>query len=197
MELTNQKALDVLLKKPVFLASEARAMGIHPSRLSYYVKTNLVERIAHGVYRGVESTIEADFKWEDLIIVAQSVPNGVVCLVTALSIYNLTDEVPRKHWLAIPHATTAPERDNTRFIRMRDIVTGKVNYKLGKEVVCIFNQERTIVDAFRYLSKEIAIKALKEAIKPGRKIKFDMKKFQRYAKQFHLNLTPYILAITT
>lgn len=197
MELNNQKALSVLLKKPVFLASEAREMGIHPSRLSYYVKTNRIERIARGVYRGIDSTINADFQWEDLILVANSVPNGVVCLISALAIYNLTDEIPRVHWIAIPHATTAPIRQHTRFIRTRDIETGKISYKLGEETIFIFNQERTIIDAFRYLSKEIAIKALKEAIKPKRGSSFDMRKFQKYAKQFHLNLTPYILAVTT
>jgi hypothetical protein len=50
--------------------------------------------------------------------------------------------------------------------------------------VNIFDRERTIVDAFRYLSKEIAIKALKMAVKNLSDKKLDIKKLQRYAKQF-------------
>ena len=38
MKHTYQDRLNSLLKKPAFLASEAREMGIHPSKLSYYVK---------------------------------------------------------------------------------------------------------------------------------------------------------------
>jgi predicted transcriptional regulator of viral defense system len=196
MKLMNEKSLNLLLKKPIFFAADARALGIHPSRLSYYVKKKLIERIGRGVYRGAQAVVDADFQWEDLIVISKSVPNGVVCLVSALVVYELTDEMPRMHWIAVPHATTAPKREHTRFIRMRDIRTGKKRFKLGNETISIFDQERTIIDAFRYLSKEVAIKALKEAVK-SKQIKFDMNKFQRYAKKFNLDLDPYIITVTT
>jgi predicted transcriptional regulator of viral defense system len=197
MKHTYQDRLNGLLKKPVFLASEAREMGIHPSKLSYYVKKDYLERIGRGVYRGTHIESPIDLQWEELVTLAKSVPKSVVCLVSALAIYELTDEIPRVCWLAIPHATTAPKRDHTRFIRMRDMMTGKTEYRLEEEKIAIFNQERTVVDAFRYLSKEIAIKALKEAVKPKRQIKFDIKKFTDYAKQFRMNLAPYILMVTS
>ncbi|WP_242602418.1 type IV toxin-antitoxin system AbiEi family antitoxin domain-containing protein [Legionella rowbothamii] len=164
MKLNNEITLKDLFARPVFYAAEAREAGIHPSRLSYYVKTNRIERISHGVYRGVESSMDADFKCEDLIIIAKSIPQGVVCLVSALALYELTEEMPREHWIAVPHFTTAPRRDHTRIVRMRDIETGKTLYPIGQETVVIFDRERTIIDAFRYLSKEIAIKALKAAV---------------------------------
>ncbi len=197
MKLTNEHILKDLFARPVFHADEARTAGIHPSRLSYYVKTNRIERIGHGVYRGIESSIDADFKWEDLIIIAKSIPQGVVCLVSALALYELTDEMPREHWMAVPHSTTAPKRENTRIVRMRDINTGKTIYRIGQETVIIFDRERTIVDAFRYLSKEIAIKALKAAVSGRSQKKLDIKKLQHYAKQFGYNLDPYILTVTT
>lgn len=197
MALRNEKQLKKLLAQPLFSAAEARKLGIHPSCLSYYAKINLIERISRGVYRGIESQVKADFQWEDLILISKSIPTGIVCLISALAIYDLTDEMPRQHWIAIPHATTAPKRHNTRFIRMRDMSTGKIRYTLGKETIHIFNQERTIVDAFRYLSKEVAIKALKEASKSGRENKLNFKKLQKYAKVFQIDLSPYILMVTT
>lgn len=197
MKLTNEHTLKDLFARPVFQADEARAAGIHPSRLSYYVKTNRIERIGHGVYRGVESCVDADFKWEDLIIIAKSIPQGIVCLISALALYELTDEIPREYWIAVPHSTTAPKRENTRIVRMRDMNIGKTTHRIGQESVIIFDRERTIVDAFRYLSKEIAIKALKAAVRGHSKTKLDIKKLQHYAKQFGYNLDPYILAVTT
>lgn len=197
MSYKDHHVLQKLLEKPLFYASEARKLGIHPSRLSYYVKINLIERIARGVYRGVNSTVKTDFQWEDLVITANSVPDGVVCLISALAIYELTDEIPRKHWIAIPHATTAPKRKHVRFIRMRDVTLGMSRLKLGQETITIFDIERTVVDAFRYLSREIAIKALKEAVKAKKDKKFDLVKFQRYANRFKLDLKPYILMVST
>lgn len=197
MKLHNEITLRDLFARPVFNAAEARKAGIHPSRLSYYVKTDRIERIGHGVYRGVESSVDADFQWEDLIIIAKSISQGIVCLVSALALYELTDEMPREHWIAVPHSTTAPKRNHTRIVRMRDMETGKTMYKIGRETIVIFDRERTIIDAFRYLSKEIAIKALKAAVSGRTLQKLDIKKLQQYARQFGLNLDPYILTVTT
>jgi predicted transcriptional regulator of viral defense system len=197
MKLNNEMTLKELFARPVFHAAEARGAGIHPSRLSYYVKTNRIERIGHGVYRGVESSIDADFIWDDLIIIAKSIPQGIICLISALALYEMTDEVPREHWIAVSHSTTAPKRDHTRIVRMRDMETGKTVHRIGRETVAIFDIERTIIDAFRYLSKEIAIKALKAAASGKASKKLDFKKLQQYARQFGLNLDPYILAVTT
>ncbi len=197
MKLINERTLKELFERPVFSAAEAREAGIHPSRISYYVKTNRIERIGHGVYRGIESSVDTDFQWEGLVIIAKSIPQGAVCLISALALYELTDEIPREHWIAVPHSTTAPKRENTRIVRMRDMNTGKTVHTIGQETVIIFDRERTIVDAFRYLSKEIAIKALKLAVSGRSGKKLDIKRLQQYAKQFSLNLDPYILTVTT
>ena len=197
MKLRDDVTLKDLFKKPVFYAAEARKAGIHPSRLSYYVKTHRIERIGHGVYRGIESSLNVDFQWEDLIVIVKSIPQGVVCLISALALYELTDEMPREHWIAVSHSTTAPKRESTRIVRMRDMNIGKTTLTIGQEIINIFDRERTIVDAFRYLSKEIAIKALKMAVSGRSQKKLDIKKLQQYAKQFRLNLDPYILTVTT
>ena len=138
-----------------------------------------------------------NFKWEDLFITARSVPNGVVCLISALDIYDMTDEIPRAHWIAIPHATTVPKRPKTRFIRTRNINLGRTEIKIGDEKIPIFDPERTIVDSFRYLSIEVAIKALKAGLKGCEKNKLNLRKLQTYARKRKVNLTPYILTATT
>ena len=186
-----------LFKKPLFHASEARDVGVHPGRLSYYIKQGLIEKIGRGVYRNPSIEPDVDFKWEDLFITIKSIPNGVVCLISALDIYDMTDEILRAHWIAIPHATTAPKRPGTRFIRTRDIELGRTEIKIGSEKIPIFNPERTIVDSFRYLSIEVAIKALKAGLRGDSGNKLDLRKLQAYAKKRKVNLTPYVLTATT
>ena len=193
--LTELKKLDSLLEKPMFRASEAHQLGVSSSLLAYYVNQGLLERIARGIYRKPDSTPNVDFIWEDLVITAHSIENGVICLTSALSIYELTDEIPRQHWIAIPNATTVPKRKNLKAIRMRDTKTGVTTINLGGEKIKIFSIERTLVDAFRFLSKEVAIKALKQALNGPKKI--DIQKIQTYAKKLRINIDPYLITATT
>ena len=197
MKQLENKNIKKLLKKPLFHAEEARTLGVHPGLLSYYIKQGLIEKIGRGVYRNPSVEPDIDFKWEDLFITVKSIPNGVVCLISALDIYDMTDEIPREHWIAIPHATTAPKRSKTRFIRTRDIELGKTEIKIGSEKIPIFNPERTIIDSFRYLDIEVAIKALKAGLKGSSGKKLNLRKLQSYARKRKVNLTPYILTATT
>lgn len=60
----------------------------------------------------------------------------------------------------------------------------------------IFDRERTIVDSFRLLSRETAIKALKAAITQGGKNRLNLIKLEAYAKQLRFDITPYLLSVT-
>lgn len=193
--MTEFKKLEPLLERPLFRASDAKELGVSSSLLAYYVKQGLIERVARGVYRKPGATPNVDFMWEDLVVTANSISNGVVCLVSALSVYELTDEIPRRHWIAIPNATTAPKRKNIKAVRMRDIDTDVTTVSLGGESIKIFTKERTLVDAFRFLSKEVAIKALRQATNGDKKI--NLKKLQSLAKKLRVDIDPYLVTVTT
>ena len=137
-----------------------------------------------------------DFEWEDLVLTALSIPNGVICLISALCYYGLTDEIMREFWIAVPHSTTAPKRDNAHIIRMRNISLGQIVIKIGNQQLKIFNRERAIVDAFRYLDKEIALKALQSYLQKNKETRPDIDKLLRYAKKLRVDLTSYISAFT-
>ena len=83
------------------------------------------------------------------------------------------------------------------FVRFRNMSPGKTTLKLRGAEIQIFNRERTIVDSFRHLSVETAIKSLKEGLKGRGNRKVSIRKLQQYAKKRHVNLTPYILTLTT
>lgn len=136
------------------------------------------------------------FEWEDLAAAVQSIPKGIVCLISALSLYELTDENPRQFWIAIPHETLAPRRPHVKIVRMRNTKIGSSTYMLGEAKIRIFDRERTIIDAFRYLSKEIAIKALKRYLSGGG-AKPDLQKLMAYSKTLRTPVREYVEAITT
>lgn len=190
-------ALEVLSKKPYFKAVEARALGIPARMLAYFCEQGILERIGRGIYKSVDADTGLDLDVEGLALTAMSIPHGVICLVSALCIYELTDEMMREYWIAIPNDDKSPKRSHTRIIRMRNMSLGQTSMKIGKHELKIFDRERTIVDAFRYLSHEVAIKALQEYLKPIKDRKPDLDKLATYAKTLRVKITPYILALTT
>lgn len=184
-------------KKAVFTAVEARKAGIPSRMLSHFCKQGIIERISRGVYMGTQANMDIEFQWEDLARVALSVPRGVICLISALCYYDLTDQIMREFWIAVPHASKSPQRPKTRIVRMRNIELGQTEIQIGEQSLKIFDRERTVVDAFRYLSQEIAIKALQAYLRPTKVYKPDLNKLMTYAKQLRVDIHPYIMTLTT
>lgn len=188
--------LKPLLNKPAFTTAEALELNIPSNALAYFEKSGVIERVAKGIYRDPNYESEAEITQEDLALTAYTTKNAVICLISALNFYNMTDQIPREHWLAIPHSQRAPARHLVRAVRMRNMELGRTTVKIGEYELAIFDRERCIVDAFRYLSPEIAIKSL-QAYLQSKEHKPNLTKLQEYAKKLRVNLKPYILSLTT
>lgn len=189
--------LQIFIETPVFTAAEARSAGIPSRMLAHFCKKGLIERVTRGVYKGSQAKTEIDFQWEDLALMAMGIPNGVICLLSALCYYGLTDQIMRQFWIAIPHASKRPQRPKTRIIRMRNIELGQTEIQLGTARLKIFDKERTVVDSFRYLNKEIAIKALQAYLRQTGSAKPNLNKLLKYAKTLRVDIHAFIMALTT
>ena len=189
--------LKPLLNKPYFTSREAAKLGVTASLLGYYVRVGKLKRVRRGVYQKINFQGSVDFLWEDLIEIVFSIPKGVVCLLSALAIYRLTDEIPRKHWIAIPNSTSSKRTSYIRTVRLRNMRLGKTFVKIKDVTLPIFDKERCIVDSFKHLSLETALKALKAALRLPPSEGVDLIKLQDYAKQLRVDISPYLLAITT
>lgn len=185
-----------LLLLPSFTGKDAKAHGIDPHVLPYYVKTGVLERVARGVYRNPSVVTDAPFEIQDLLETAQSIPEGTICGVSALNYYGLTLEIPRRFWIAVPHAIGTPRRPKTRILRMRNLSLGRVPLKIDQYQTFIFDRERCVVDAFRYLSIESAIHSLKEYLKATKDHKPDIAKIGKYARALRVDISPYLVALT-
>ncbi len=190
------KQLEQFTNIPFFKVVDAEKRGVPRQALAYLVKKGILERIYPGTYRFSQYEPEVEFQWENLALVAGSISEGVICLISALCYYGLTDQIMRQVWIAVPHESYPPKRPNTRVVRMRNVMLGKIEIALGEYKVQIFDRERSVVDAFRYLGKEIAIKAMQRYFQ-STEYKADPKKLGTYAKILRVNITPYILSYTT
>ena len=82
-----------LLNQPSFTSKEAQGCGVNAATLAHYVKSGELIRIGHGTYRKAAHDVVDDFRWEDLVEAVQKT-KGTVCLISALSLYEMTEEIP-------------------------------------------------------------------------------------------------------
>lgn len=197
MKKTALEKIEPLLQAPAFTSKEAKELGVSAALLSYYAKIGAIEKVGRGVYRGNQAKTVDDFRIEDLANSLLCVKNGVICLVSALVIYDLTEETPRQHWIAIPHQTRHRGNSSLKIIRLRNIELGKTFYKINGIKLPIFDRERTIIDAFRYLSTETALKSLRLALRKKGNEKINFEKLRTYAKILRVKVEPYLLALST
>ncbi len=188
--------LQPLLSKPYFTSKDVRDIGIGISALHHYIKKGTIKKIRRGVYQS-STCKNSTFQWRDLIEAVISVPGGVICLISALAIYGLTEELPRQHWIAVSNRTSVKKNREIKFTRLRNIELGVTKIVLEGVSVPVFDRERTIVDSFRLLSRETAIKALKMGLSQKGPKKINLLKLQEYAKRLRVDITDFLMMATT
>ena len=191
------QSLTPLLNQPSFTAREAKQLGVSAAVLAHYVKAGKLKRIRRGVYQAASYQNLEAFRWEDLIESVRSINGGIICLTSALAVYDLTEEIPRQHWIGIRHETSVRSNRLIKIVRFRDLNLGKTEIELEGILVPIFERERTLIDAFRLLSRETAIKALKIALAQSGKNRIDLRKLEAYAQRLHVDIAPYLMIIIT
>jgi len=124
----------------------------------------IIVKLKPGLYRlaDLQPTTETS-----LIDVCNSIPGGVICLISALSYYDLADINPPDIHVAIPHASKAPKilypPVKIYYFRDRFYHTGIIKYRIQGGVPKMYSMEKTICDMFRYRKKfgeDLAIEGL-------------------------------------
>ena len=193
----NAEQREKLFQMKIIKYVDAKALGISPSCLSYYAKRGVLERMAPGIYLNKKQELDVPAQWEELVGIIMSIPQGVVTGIPALSLYDITDEFVRRYWIAVPNNTSTGNHPLVKILRLRNHSLGVTKMKLGEVEIPIYDLERTIVDAFRFQTLEIGIKALQMAFQLPFGKRPDIHKLSEYSYELHYNLSPYIMALTT
>jgi len=148
---------------------ELRDAGVTAATVSRMERDGEVSRLARGLYQLSDAPLDAN---HSLAEVAKRVSKGVVCLVSALAFHGLTDQLPKKIWLAIGQKDWAPKPGGTpiRIVRFTDaLLTEAVETHILECVpVKVFGIAKTVADCFRYRHKiglSVAIEGLQEALR--------------------------------
>lgn len=125
--------------------------GLTRHGLDRLIEAGEFERIAPGLFLRSGLTDDTTAAW---IAIAAKKPDATLCLLTALSLHELTDEIPTRSDIAIPRGTQPMTVHHASITWHRfDADTfdiGRDEHPLpGKQSIGIYSVERTLIDLFR------------------------------------------------
>lgn len=159
------RVLELAREAGVLRPRDLDPLGIPRTCLSRLHQAGLLERIGRGLY--VLSSADAT-EHRTLAEAAKRVPNGVICLLSALRFHELTTQAPFEVWVAIGEKAWRPRIDYPRLRVVRfsrtAVIEGVEVHKLEGVPVRMFNPAKTVTDCFKYRNKiglDVAIQALR------------------------------------
>jgi len=139
--------------------------GFHSDSLVALEKEGVVEKIGQGIYRLTKHSIESH---PDLVTACLQAPRGVICLFSALSFYEATNEIPKYVDMAIPRRThiNRIKHPPVRFYQFSSLTweAGIEEHIVSGHKVRIYNLAKTVADCFKFRNK-IGVDVAREALK--------------------------------
>jgi predicted transcriptional regulator of viral defense system len=163
-------------KAGVLRPRELAAAGIPRAVLSRLEQQGKIRRIGRGLYTLADAPATEHL---DLIEVSKRVPNGVICLISALQFHEMTTQLPHEVWIAVANKIHDPRIDHppVRVVRFSQaaLTFGVETHKIHGVSVRITSPAKTVADCFKFRNKvgtDVAVEALKE-FRRARKGKLD------------------------
>ena len=187
-------------KGGVLTMSEAIALGIHRRELYALRDSGDLEVIGRGLYRLANMPEPA---LPDFIPIAKKAPQGVICLISALALHEITTQIPHFVYVALPSMAHKPaiSYPPMRYFWYTEklLTTGVETRTIDGCTFRVFDVEKTLVDCVKFRNKigmDVVLEALKMYWKRG---KTNLDKLFEYAKLFRVEkvLKPVMEAISS
>ncbi|MEW6652920.1 MAG: type IV toxin-antitoxin system AbiEi family antitoxin domain-containing protein [Bacteroidota bacterium] len=171
-----EEILSYITKKGGFASmKELKEANFHTREITALIKEKTIEKVRPGYYRISAYSFFKDVN-VSLITVCRAEPQSVICLISALDYYEMTDFNPSEIFYAIPHSQKKRVINyppvKTFFFRERFYSPGIDTIKTKYGDLRIYNKEKTVCDMFRYrnkLGEDLAMEALKNYLKQNKK----------------------------
>jgi predicted transcriptional regulator of viral defense system len=183
------RAIALLVDRGMARLSEFIAEGITATTISRMERKGTVVQLGRGLYQLPDAPLEAH---HSLAEAAKLVPNGVVCLSSALAFHDLTDRIPPFVWMAIGPKDWRPKLTQPRVQIMRygpkTFDKGIEEHVIEKVAVRIYSPAKTVVDLFyhgrvqrSFYGSEVglteAVQAMKEVLRQDKATPAEIARF--------------------
>jgi len=190
--------IEMIRRMGIIRPSDLETCGIPRARLYSLVQEGLVERRGRGIYVARDHALTADHA---LAQAAKRVPNGVLCLLTALRFHGLTTQSPAEVWIALPEKARKPRLDYPRLRVVRfsgkALTEGVETHPVEGVNVRLYSAAKTVADCFKFRNKigiDVAVEALKDFSRTHRGGANELARFARICRITRV-IQPYLDAI--
>jgi len=190
-----QQVLRLVQRLGIVRPRDLRAHKLPGDTLWRLARRGLLEQRSRGVYAlaGHEFT-----EHHSLAEAAKRVPQGVICLLSALRAHNLTTQSPHEVWIAIDRKARLPKSGaaKLRVVRFSGaaLSEGIEQRQIEGVRVPIYNVAKTVADCFKYRNKiglDVALEALREAWRSRRATSNDLWKYAEICRVANV-MRPYL-----
>ena len=158
-------ARDVIESKGgVAKSADFVAAGIRAVDVVSLCNAGYLDRVRHGYYQMAEQNEATEEQ-----MLATLIPQGIVCVESALFYYGYSDFAPRKWSVAVPRTISRTKLDvdalplQTYFVQQDLYELGKTTGDFHGVTLPVYDRERTFCDCFKFRSRldtELFSKAL-------------------------------------
>jgi predicted transcriptional regulator of viral defense system len=186
-------------KKGSIRARDLIRRGLPSVYLGRLVRQGRLVRRARGVYAPADQEISGTHDWE---LACLRVPNGVLCLLSALFYHRIGTQNPANVWMAIDVKAWRPRVDYPRMRIVRfsgpALSHGIMTVKAGRASLRVYDPAKTVADCFKYRHKiglEVPVEALREG---WRAKKFSLEELAEAARICRVRnvIQPYLEMLT-
>jgi predicted transcriptional regulator of viral defense system len=193
-----EQALALVKQMGVARPRDLAPHGVAAVYLRRLVKTGALVQSARGLYKLAE---HKETRHHRLAEACKLVPNGVVCLLSALFFHDLGKQPPMV-WLAIDRKARKPTLDGPpiRFVRFSGAALreGVEEHKVEGVPVRVTTCSKTVADCFKYRRKighDVALEALRQCVRKHRCPKAELLRCAKVCKVTTI-IRPYLEALT-
>lgn len=165
--------LRIAKKQAVFRPRDIAAVNPRMA-IRRLVDSGVLNRIGRGLYGLADAEFGAKISLAEAVL---RIPDGVVCLLSALRFHELTTENPHEVWIAVPHKRPLKvSPPAVRVVRMSGagFTSGIETHRIDGIDVKVYSVAKTIADCFKFRAS-IGIDVATEALRDGwRKRAFTM-----------------------
>ena len=159
---------NILKDSTIVRSREFTQKGVDTKTISRMVVEGKIIRIARGLY------VSHDYipgTHHSLIQSSIMIENGIICLLSALSYYEIGTQNPSLVWVALSRTARKPKVDTTpvQFVRLSEgaFKEGVSEIFIDNKKIHIYNIPKTIADCFKFRNKiglDVAIEALRDVL---------------------------------
>lgn len=194
-----QRALALLHKQGFLRTSDLDTIGAPRVVLTRLSTSGQLERVGRGLYRMPGTPMS---EHEDLATIAVKVPKAVFCLLTALQFHELTTQLSRQVWIAMPRGSHTPRIGNPpiKMVQMAGdaYASGIDEHERDGARLRIYSAAKTVADCFKHRNQiglDVAIEALKAAWRTRKASADDLWRHAKVCRVANV-MRPYLEAVS-